>query len=561
MKWLLESIKKKMVIRADSFRLKRPKRTSTGTGLEKIAGGKKRKLSGKDNDEGDYGLVKKQKSANHHSGDSDVAVRVEGHEDEPLLEVVLDKNNVLLDATLIKFTTSSSKHSICRIQVLFNVTSKLYFTLVQKWSASGELKASRKGLGDSSCARRAFRAQFKKLTGLYWSNRHESPNTGNYIFLDCPDEDKEPSLSASDAGDEIPPTVRETLEIIFQTGNNPGVASLVTNLSVHRTSIGKTDGGNGLRVGVLVLQKLSAHLLRDKAGAFVDEKLVETLRQCYMGLMGYTSIASGADSVNLEWVRKEREDLNYLRDVTTIQKLLGNASKQEDVAWRQIYKILGLKEMKLVSETSPEFKKLCAYFNKSFSGHHRQGSVVKIFSIERHGEAKRYATFRENIKAATSNRKLLWHGSRQISFIGIFSQGLRVNAGGSPISNENRGIYFADFAGKSLGYCRATRGNMALMLLCEVELGRTVLSEYGNAAAMEKVQHGKGLSLYVEGRTRHSKWCDAEHIRSDLRGIAMPDVDHGRHVNGTGKSLNHNEYVVFDSAQVRQRYLFQVQLV
>jgi hypothetical protein len=51
-----------------------------------------------------------------------------------------------------------------------------------------------------------------------------------------------------------------------------------------------------------------------------------------------------------------------------------------------------------------------------------------------------------------------------LNFASILRQGLTIG--------PTQGIFFADRSGKSLGYCRANRGEDAFVLLCEVELGQ-----------------------------------------------------------------------------------------
>lgn len=78
----------------------------------------------------------------------------------------------------------------------------------------------------------------------------------------------------------------------------------------------------------------------------------------------------------------------------------------------------------------------------------------------------------QKFKKNLGNRKLLWHGSRITNFVGILSQGLRIAPPEAPSSGYlfGKGVYFADMASKSVGYCCPTK-NTALILLCEVALG------------------------------------------------------------------------------------------
>lgn len=105
----------------------------------------------------------------------------------------------------------------------------------------------------------------------------------------------------------------------------------------------------------------------------------------------------------------------------------------------------------------------------------------------------------EKFKEHIGNKKLLWHGSRITNFVGILSQGLRIAPPEAPSSGYlfGKGVYFADMASKSVGYCCPTN-NTALILLCEVALGNMnekLQTDY-NAASLPKGKHStKGCGM------------------------------------------------------------------
>lgn len=98
---------------------------------------------------------------------------------------------------------------------------------------------------------------------------------------------------------------------------------------------------------------------------------------------------------------------------------------------------------------------------------------MNIFRIERHGEAERFASWSKENQAGVGDRRLLWHGSQQLNFIGILSHGLCDDA--LPTGRKHAGVYLAEMAHLSIGFCRTSRGD-ALMLLCEVECGMNQVS-------------------------------------------------------------------------------------
>lgn len=212
-------------------------------------------------------------------------------------------------------------------------------------------------------------------------------------------------------------------------------------------------------------------------------------------------------------------------------------------------------DWRAVRKKAGEYKKLADYFKKS-SGkcsvtvraprpsrclHHflfkwqfltDNDQLLHIFRIERHGEAERFSKWREDHKAILSERRLLWHGSPVANFASILQKGFRHAPGG---------IFFADWAEKSVGFCRVAPGQEAFMLLCEVEFG-----QQGGAFGGGR----NGNSYLIDGLS-HKSWRDAASVHPDLKGVQIPDVrpqPAGYHFL--------REYIIMDPVQIRLRYIF-----
>merc|ERR1712141_209396 len=169
-------------------------------------------------------------------------------------------------------------------------------------------------------------------------------------------------------------------------------------------------------------------------------------------------------------------------------------------------------------------------------------------TLDRQGEESRYSPFRD-----LHNRKLLWHGSRTSNYAGIISQGLRIAPPEAPVTGYmfGKGIYFADMVSKSANYCRTSSSNpLGLMLLCEVALGN--MYELLHAKAIEKLPKGKHSCKGV-GRTGPDPNCD--HLLPD--GVIVP-IGKGTDQHIGAASLLYNEYIVYDVAQVRMKYLIKL---
>ena len=229
------------------------------------------------------------------------------------------------------------------------------------------------------------------------------------------------------------------------------------------------------------------------------------------------------------------------------------------------YEGLGMQEMTPLEPASQEFVQLQDYLIKSAGYTHGIAYKVQdIFRIERCGETDRFVKSKY-AKIANSDRRLLWHGSRCTNFGGILSQGLRIAPPEAPVSGYmfGKGVYLADISTKSANYCAAhTSSNVGLLLLCEVELGKPPLeltnSDYN---AGQRAQKSKCLSTLGVGQTAPVGWKDAGSVHATLQGVSMPDVaTPPQRCDGAGRVLLYNEYIVYDVAQIRLRYLLRVEI-
>lgn len=172
--------------------------------------------------------------------------------------------------------------------------------------------------------------------------------------------------------------------------------------------------------------------------------------------------------------------------------------------------------------------------------------VQDIFEVVRHEEEKRFEPFK-----TLHNRQLLWHGSSLTNFVGILSNGLKLAPPDVEINGKafGNGIYFADTVAKSSHYCNSTRNGDALLLLCEVALGDIQeLQEFDqNLMTAPNGKHSvKGLGI---------RFPRKQITRTD--GVLVPygkaDVDRKSREN----KLEFNEYIVYNEAQVKIRYLIR----
>jgi len=181
--------------------------------------------------------------------------------------------------------------------------------------------------------------------------------------------------------------------------------------------------------------------------------------------------------------------------------------------------------------------------NSSSDNKYQKLILLEAFELTKHKEDEKFMKHLET-------RKLLWHGSRITNFVGILSQGLRIAPPEAPSSGYlfGKGVYFADMASKSSSYCYPTN-KIGLILLCDVALGD--MKEYSdinrNAASQLGGKHStKGIGQTIPDPSEE-KVCD---------NVTIPL---GKPIkNKTKCYLSHNEYIVYNTDQVKMKYLLKI---
>jgi len=210
------------------------------------------------------------------------------------------------------------------------------------------------------------------------------------------------------------------------------------------------------------------------------------------------------------------------------------------------YERLNLARMHPLDHDSEEFKILEKYVKNTHGDSHNwfNLNILEVYDIERQGEREQFKKLH--------NSMLLWHGSRKTNFAGILSQGLRIAPPHVPHSGYmfGKGIYFADCVSKSANYCCAGGNDVVFMLLCEVALGNMLELVTSDYDACNRVRNEGKHSTKGLGR-----------IEPDFSDIAWLDnaiVPCGKTLTREGRYLQYNEYIVYDTNQVLQKYLLKM---
>lgn len=462
------------------------------------------------------------------------------------------------------------------IQLLKSSTGQ-YITWT-RWGRVGERGQSAALGGDSlkTCIS-WFEKKFREKSGHKWENRLDPPKPGKYTFLERDyeedDEDdeeikKEPKEEKSEVESTLSKPLQNLVSFIF---NPEHFISAMASMSydAKKLPLGKLSDRT-LKMGFSILKELSEmiadpSLARPKYGV-AYAAAIEDLSNRYFTTIPHVFGRNRPPVINSDaQIKKEIELLEALTDMDVANEIMKDAREADEINQldRQ-FQSLGMEEMTRLDPKSEEFTELANYLSNSRGAtHYLNYKVIDIFRIERKGENERFLSS-PYAKLQKSDRRLLWHGSRSTNFGGILSQGLRIAPPEAPVNGYmfGKGVYLADTSSKSANYCCPyNSANMGLLLLCDVELGDPMLelcdSDY--MAGENAKKEGK-IATLGQGQSIPGGWKDAECLHPTLKGVKMPDVSVGSSNRKDQAWLQYNEYIVYDVAQIRQRYLFYVHM-
>ncbi|KAF2770554.1 PARP-domain-containing protein [Teratosphaeria nubilosa] len=501
-------------------------------------------------------------------GDIKLQIPVDEHCHLSHYRVYVGEDGIIYDALLNQSNTSNNNYKFYRIQLLEGPHGEY-----RTWTCWGRVGARGQTalLGDDiTSALNHFEKKFKDKSGLTWANRLSRPLSGKYAFIEksyhpeSDDEDDEPQAAggASNVREHSysPPKctleapVKSLMELIF---NEQYMSEVMADMNYDQDKmpLGKLSK-TSIQRGFEALKELSELL---DSGNYSQ---VEDVSNLYYSLIPHAFGRNRPPVINNQAMLKREVDLlESLSDLKVADEIMKGAKGDKSIHPLDArYQGLGMREMTPVPTTTKEFSEIEQYSLRT-QMHGGGATVQDIFRIDRF----------DSFSSSGSDRRLLWHGSRATKFGGILGQGLRIAPPEAPVNGYMfaKGIYLADMSSKSANYCCSyNSGGHALLLLCEAELGNPILvlrdAKYDADLEVKK----QGLLLTMgQGRISPVGWKDAGCITPGLAGVMMPDtaqppVDTG--VSGYGSHgyapLMYNEYICYNVAQVRLRYLLRVRM-
>ncbi|KAL8838167.1 MAG: hypothetical protein Q9176_005250 [Flavoplaca citrina] len=530
--------------------------------------------------------AKQQKQDGQKAVSHDIAVPLdEGFHDDAM--VYIDDDGIIYDASLNQTNIGGNNNKFYRLQLLYKARDDTYFTHT-RWGRVGDF-GQLKTMGPFNSlepALKEFDKKFKDKSGHKWEDRGEPAKKGKYTFIERSYEDdsdnEKPTPKEEDGVDEeeeekieskLPVQTQRLIELIFNQNHFNAVLEGI-GYNADKLPLGKLSK-NTLKKGFEYLQELAAlikhpKLAGDKHGVSQTEAIEDYSNKYYSTIPHEFGRHRPPPIDNNDILRKETSMLDTLSDMEVANTIMKTAQdKKKDVEAVNMldkrFKELNMDEMTPLDHKSDEYKGLADYLIKSSgSTHGIKYRLEDIFRIQRAGEVDRFDNS-EFSKLHKSDKRLLWHGSRTTNFGGILSQGLRIAPPEAPVNGYafGKGVYLADISSKSAQYCQpGMSGSTGLLLLCEAELGKPMYEiPTGDSMAEEQAKKHKCISTLGVGRTAPRGWKDAGFVHDSLEGVQIPDVSKGigdnKAANANGY-LMYNEYICYNVAQLKLKYLFRV---
>uniref|UniRef100_A0A668ATM8 Poly [ADP-ribose] polymerase n=1 Tax=Myripristis murdjan TaxID=586833 RepID=A0A668ATM8_9TELE len=460
-----------------------------------------------------------------------------------------DVYDVMLNQTNLQF--NNNKYYL--IQLLEDDNSKAY-SVWMRWGRVGKVgQNSLTGCGgDLLKAKDVFKKKFLDKTKNEWEQRANFEKVaGKYdmVLMDYSANGKEESQTVVDAVPKKKPSkldmkVQSLLELICDLKAMEECV-LEMKFDTRKAPLGKLTSEQ-IRAGYMALQRIEACL--KKKGS--NRELLDACNQFYTRIPHDFGLKTPPIIRTEDELKEKIALLEALSDIQIAVKMAQSREDSDEHPLDRQYSSLRC-QLQPLDPNSHEYTVIEKYLQSTHATTHRDYTmtVLDIFSVDRAGE-------RDNFLSQMHNRMLLWHGSRLSNWVGILSQGLRVAPPEAPVTGYmfGKGIYFADMSSKSANYCFANqRSNVGLLLLSEVALGdcNELLDADYEANKLPAGKHStKGLGQTGPDPTNS--------VTLDGATVPMgPSVKTGVGKAG-GYSLLYNEYIVYNPAQTRMRYLLRI---
>ncbi|CAF0900722.1 unnamed protein product [Adineta steineri] len=346
----------------------------------------------------------------------------------------------------------------------------------------------------------------------------------------------------------LSPSVQDLIHLIFNVETMKQTL-LSFDIDLTKMPLGKLSK-NQLNNVYQILTQLQILITN---GSSTKTSIIDASNQFYTLIPHDFGLNKAIILDNIDLIQNKTEMIDNLLEIEIAYSMLKTNFDEEkehplDIHYKKLKSTI-----EPIDPISDEFKQIVNYMNNTHASTHKQYKLKlnNLFKIKRENEEENFQKWK-NIQ----NHQLLWHGSRTTNFAGILSQGLRIAPPEAPMTGYmfGKGLYFADMVSKSANYCFTTRESPeGLLLLCEVALGKMYECYKATSLSADKLPQDKQATKGCGQTIPDPK----EHIYTD-DGILIP-MGHGINANIPQSSLLYNEYIVYNTDQIKIKYLLRVE--
>lgn len=434
-------------------------------------------------------------------------------------------------------------NKFCIIQLITR-KNEVYFLVTRSGRVGLDGNVTMDCFLDRAKAVAAYKAEFQERTGISWLARHSAgiiPLKGKYQYVamqyDTGVDDSAIPLNKTarrDAAD-LPKAVQDLIRIIY----NKELYSAAKELGVdtEKLPLGALSRVQ-LQKAAKILQEIAKHGSDKTALSSAFYSIIPTA--CGMARLPVIE--------NADQIQKAAEMLELLEDLCYLK---GDKSVLSSDETDTIEKYLAL-ECNIMPETDPTILKHIESYLTTNAGstHTIKPKIRAVYNLDKTKERVSYHAFE-----SLHNKQLLWHGTRLANVVGILTSGFRINPAGVATNGKmfGNGLYFANSSTKSAGYMYTRRGEVGPLFLCEVALGNMV--ELTHSSPITELPIGKhsvrGLGMNQPDMADHVEIGD-----NVIVPIGALQTTAGKSL---GRTLLYDEFIVYNPAQIKLRYLVLVQ--
>lgn len=399
--------------------------------------------------------------------------------------------------------------------------------------------------GSAFEAMSAFHKIYEAKTGHSFGVTQFYKRPGKYYHLDV-DLNVMETLPKTFVRTKLSPAVYQLMEMLFDTKQMECML-IGCDLDLKQMPLGKISAKQ-IQLAMTTLKEISCLIQQNGTIG----KLREASNRFYTLIPHAFSVERPPIIDSIVDVNAKNEMLESLLNMGLIYGILNQSTGEKINPMDACYQKLKA-DITHLDRSSEEFKNLCQIVHNTHGRTHRAYTleVQDIFKVTREGEHER---FTQNM----SSHAILWHGSRLMNFVSILTNGLKIAPPEAPRTGYmfGKGIYFADVVTKSANYCSTSpTNNTGLMLMCQVALGNMQRLKTANHN-INNLPNQQWQSVGGVGMYWPMEWRSIDGVTAPFGNVqVVKDLpSHFSH----GISLIYNEYVVYDPAQVKIKYLFKM---